>query len=258
MIDAKKYNEGRPSLPSLLSEIDQIQAFKTFFQMDPSSGKRYTNPLRKDNNPGCSFFVSSDGVIKLNDFAEGRIYNIIDLLKASRNISFIEALNLLRSEHPNTECLKVPTRKSPLLQVKVREFEPEDLDYWGTFGISLSTLKLFNVFAVHSVYMDKRLIKRSTKKNPIYAYFFPKTGHLKIYRPLTPISEDKWMGNVNDQDINGLDQLDYFGDQLIITKSLKDVMTLYELGISSIAPQGETIDININMFSSLFPNSVFI
>lgn len=260
MIAAKDYVE-RPSLSTFLSGIDQVAAFKTFFSMDPSSGKRYTNPLRKDKNPGCSFFIGSDGVIKLNDFAEGRIYNIVDLLKENKQLSFIEALNLLKENHNSGEaCFNsaIFASKKTILQVKIRSYEQHDLDYWARFGITESTLKKFNVFAVSSVYLNKKLVKRSTQKNPIYAYYFPSTGHLKVYRPLTPIQEDKWMGNVNDQDINGLDQLEYFGDNLIITKSLKDVMTLYELGFPAIAPQGENMDIQVNMFSNLFSNIVIL
>ena len=47
------------------------------------------------------------------------------------------------------------------------------------------------------------------------------------------------MSNVTKDNIQGYDALDFSRDTLIVTKSLKDVMCLHELGFSSIAPQAE-------------------
>ena len=53
----------------------------------------------------------------------------------------------------------------------------------------------------------------------------------------------KWRGNLSSLDIQGFEQLPEYGDLLIITKSLKDVMVLYEMGYDAIAPPSESSEI---------------
>ena len=60
----------------------------------------------------------------------------------------------------------------------------------------------------------------------------------KIYRPYNKVNE-KWLTNCTITDIQGYEQLPNSGDLLIITKSLKDVMTLYSLGYTAIAVNSE-------------------
>lgn len=50
----------------------------------------------------------------------------------------------------------------------------------------------------------------------------------------------KWINNYPSDVIGGLGQIPNTGDLLIITKSLKDVMCLDDLGYNSICPQSES------------------
>ena len=70
-------------------------------------------------------------------------------------------------------------------------------------------------------------------------YAYKVFNKFKIYRPLSDKSI-KWRGNLGSLDIQGFEQLPEKGNLLIITKSLKDVMVLYELGYNSIAPASES------------------
>lgn len=257
MIKACEVRVDRANLSTHLTKLDQNKAWIDIFGMDPQAGKLWRNPLRNDKKAGCSFFVNSQGVVIFNDFAEGKKYNIVDMLKASRNISLYAALEALGDnilENPITYS----SSKKKLVQVKINGFSEKELEYWASYGITPDTLKLFNVFSVSHVYVDKKLKKRSTKNNPIFAYYYPYSTNVKTYRPLTKIPEDKWLGNATQDDINGWDQIPYFGEQLVVTKSLKDVMTLYELGIISVAPQGEGMDIPINILQSYYNKIVIL
>jgi hypothetical protein len=53
--------------------------------------------------------------------------------------------------------------------------------------------------------------------------------------------------------MQGLKQLPANGNILVITKAMKDVMSLYELGISAIAPQAESIIIDMKTMNELKP-----
>mgnify|MGYP000773108075 CR=1 FL=1 len=61
----------------------------------------------------------------------------------------------------------------------------------------------------------------------------------RIYRPLAD-KYTKWRNNLTENDIQGFKQLPKTGDILIITKSMKDVMCLYEMGIPAISPSSES------------------
>lgn len=257
MINACDVRVDRANLSTHLTKIDQVKAWKDLFGMDPTVGKLWRSPLRDDKKAGCSFFVNSQGVILFNDFAAGRKYNIVDMLKEHRNIGLFAALEAL-GDNFLSEPITYSTARKKLVQVKINGFSETELEYWNSYGITERTLKLFNVFSVSRVYVDKKLKKRSTRTNPIFAYFYPNSGNIKTYRPLTKEREDKWLGNATQDDINGWNQIPYFGELLVITKSLKDVMTLYELGVTSVAPQGEGMDIPINILQSYYDKVVIL
>jgi DNA primase len=72
----------------------------------------------------------------------------------------------------------------------------------------------------------------------MYVYEF-ENDSFKAYLPLET-GEKKWVSNASKDILQGYEQLPKEGDHLIITKSLKDVMVLYELGFNAVAVQGET------------------
>jgi len=121
-----------------------------------------------------------------------------------------------------------------------RQFSELDVAFWRSFYIKEETLSLYKVNAI-SKYTINGLVKASySKESPMYSYkVFNK---FKIYRPFEP-KATKWRGNLSSLDIQGFEQLPESGELLIITKSLKDVMVLHELGYNSIAPSSESISI---------------
>lgn len=139
-----------------------------------------------------------------------------------------------------TRELKRIKQDRPTFTWTEREFSQDDLKYWSSQGVTKKQLNKYHVKCIEKVYLNNELMALSTKKNPIYGYYYPDTEHIKFYRPLSPSRKDKWFGDATAEDVNGYEQLPYFGDLLIITKSLKDVMTLDNLGYIAIAPQGES------------------
>ena len=71
-------------------------------------------------------------------------------------------------------------------------------------------------------------------------YAYKVYDKFKIYRPLAS-KYTKWRTNLTNRHVQGLAELPYEGgDLLIITKSLKDVMCLHEMGYNAISPSSET------------------
>ena len=61
----------------------------------------------------------------------------------------------------------------------------------------------------------------------------------------------KWLSNAKMDTVQGFKQLKYEKDTLIITKSLKDVMALWELEYEAIAPQAETTHLDSNVLKDI-------
>ena len=70
-------------------------------------------------------------------------------------------------------------------------------------------------------------------------YAYKVYNNFKVYRPLGD-KYTKWRNNLTEYDVQGYEQLPKKGDVCIITKSLKDVMCLYEMGIPAISPSSES------------------
>lgn len=150
----------------------------------------------------------------------------------------------------NNITVKKKERKEerPKLFYVTKKYNKEELDYWLSYGIKKETLDYFNVKSVsyyNSSSSDK--IHFSFKFNPIFAYLVK--DKVKLYKPKGNFYE-KWRTNIVDE-IQGLEQLRYEKDILIITKSLKDVMVLYEIGIEAIALNSEHEFISNELYDEL-------
>lgn len=118
-----------------------------------------------------------------------------------------------------------------------QEFTNVDKAFWQQFGITLDTLKRYNVSSI-KYYLCDGIVKGIYKdESPMYAYKV--YDKFKIYRPLAD-KYTKWRNNLTEYDIQGLEQLPEKGELLIITKSLKDVMCLKEMGYNAISPSSES------------------
>lgn len=129
-----------------------------------------------------------------------------------------------------------------------QEFTNVDKAFWQQFGITLDTLKRYNVSSI-KYYLCDGIVKGIYKdESPMYAYKV--YDKFKIYRPLAD-KYTKWRNNLTEYDIQGLEQLPEKGELLIITKSLKDVMCLREMGYDAISPSSESTFIPDNILDIL-------
>jgi len=252
MITTKQIREKVPiSKENILSRVKEEDLFKYYLKRDSSEKGLHTNPLRNDNHAGCAFFTSDQGRLLFQDFATAETYDIFRVVQEKYNLNFWEALVRINQDfklrlgtkNPKKVTINIDRKKkeAKLIQVVPQPWNKDNLQYWNQFGITEEILTKFDVYAVDKVYVNKKMVARSTKKNPIYCYNFPFSNRVKIYRPLSPDKKKKWFSNTTSEDIFGSLQLPFLGETLIITSSLKDVMTLYLLGYTAIAPQAESV-----------------
>ena len=232
------------TLDDILSKVTEYDIYSRYighFKI----GLIYNSPFRKDKNPSFGIFYSKkSGRLLFKDHGTGECGDVIKFVSLYTGITnYNDILNRIVKDLniTNNTVLKVSKEyKIPtetVIGVVRQDWTDVDKQYWSQFGITIDTLKKFNVSSI-KYYLCNGIVKAIYKDtNPMYAYKV--YNHFKIYRPLAD-KYTKWRNNLQEYDIQGFQQLPKKGDLLIITKSLKDVMCLYEMGYTAISPASES------------------
>ena len=126
------------------------------------------------------------------------------------------------------------------------------MKWWGSFGITKDILHRFKVYSCSTVFLNGNIYAQSAQHSPIYGYYFGKKENIEQWRIYMPKRKEfRFIGNVPTKTIQGYKQLVKSGKLVVITKSMKDVMCLYSLGISAIAPNSENLFISDNVLKDL-------
>lgn len=247
------------SLRDLLDKLDDYDIYSYYIgQFKP--GKLMNSPLRSDDKiPSFAIFPSRTGDLLFKDHGSGESGNAIKFIKLYRRIQTRdelerELLRIVRRMNPNDTIRTnnyTKTVGSGVTDIGIvrQPFTDIDKRYWKQFHISIDTLKKFNVFSI-KYFLCNRVVRGTYKEDsPMYAYKV--YDKFKIYRPLAS-KYTKWRTNLTNRHVQGLAELPKEGGNLlIITKSLKDVMCLYEMGFNAIAASSETTFIPDDILKSL-------
>jgi hypothetical protein len=247
------------SLRDLLDKLDDYDIYS--YYIGPFKPKQLMNsPLRPDDKiPSFAIFPSKTGDLLFKDHGTGEAGNALKFVKLIRGIQTREELErellaIVRRMNPNqtirtsTTCPRVSSGVTDIGIVR-QPFNAVDKQYWKQFHISIDTLKKFNVFSI-KYFLCNSVVRGTYKEtSPMYAYKV--YDKFKIYRPLAS-KYTKWRTNLTNRHVQGLAELPQEGGNLlIITKSLKDVMCLYEMGYYAIAASSETTFIPEDILQNL-------
>jgi hypothetical protein len=248
----------RPFLtPSfILSKLSEEEIFERYLM--PVTDKKVCNPMRKDNNPTCSFFRGKSGRIIFTDYSGAFFGDCFKVVQSQYNLGFYEALEkiaidfgILTGEtiqklYSSTVTVKSKELKPAVIEVKRQSWTEVDKKYWKSFGLNSKILSKYNVASCEFVWLDGRIIYSYHPKDPAYVYWFGE-GNYKIYFPFR--DNYRFLGNTTK--MQGFDQLPETGEICVVTKSLKDVMVLDIFNIPAFAPQSESIVLSDELACSL-------
>ena len=246
------------SLRDLLDKLDDYTIY-SYYVGKFKPGKLMNSPLRSDDKmPSFAIFPGKDGVLFFKDHGTGESGNALKFVKIYKNIQTRdqlekELLRIIKNTNPNETKRRNTYQASSTNPVDIgivrQPFTEVDKKYWKQFHISIETLRKFNVFSIKH-FLCNRVVRGTYKEDsPMYAYKV--YDKFKIYRPLAS-KYTKWRTNLTNRHVQGLAELPQEGGNLlIITKSLKDVMCLYEMGFSAIAASSETTFIPDDILKSL-------
>lgn len=262
------FEEVEPQITKkFLLEQHSQETYLEYYLGIPVKKGLFCSPLREDNSPTCSFYRNKAGDIIFKDFS-GQFYgNFINVVMYKYSCSYYKALQiiandfgfinrpkLVKTPRPIKESETVFKESGPSqIRIEVQDFSDEELQWWEKYGITKSTLKKFSVYSCKTVFLNGSYFVSSTKNQKIFGYYRGKDANgIELWRIYFPgRTSFKFLSNWRASMLQGVKQLPKTGDLLVVTKSMKDVMCLYSLGITAIAPNSENLFLSEAQFEKL-------
>lgn len=242
------------SIEAILSRISEYDIFRFYMPHRDWKINRVTySPFRQENNP--SFMIGNKlGYLMFIDYADtsrrGDCFNFVQMLHNLSSTS--EALKMIDRDFGLGLSTGVVTgeykkiiaeykqpeieKRYSLIQVKVRKFTQEELDYWNQYHQDIQDLRDNNIYSIKDLYLNKQKFPLlDTELRFGYLY---EGQYWKIYRPFAD-KKKKWMpNNVPITTMDGKDNIKNC-EVAFINKSKKDYMVMKKLFPCSCAVQNE-------------------
>lgn len=249
----------------ILSKFSEEQIMEFYLHIPVKHGL-FRSPLRRDREPTCSFYRNNSGSLIFKDFATGQHLNVFGVVQDLFKCTYFEALDIIANDFGivknsslhknigkiNENPVKIKDKEISKIQVEVQDFSDLELKWWSKYGINLDILKKFDVYSCKHVFLNDQLLAKSTQNCPIFGYYGKKYQGLELWRCYFPKRTNyRFITNWPSKKIQGYDQLPKKGKLLVITKSMKDCMCLYSMGIPACAPNSETQFISDSVLDNL-------
>jgi DNA primase len=241
------------SIEAILSRISEYDIFRYYMpHKDWKINKVTYSPFRKENNP--SFMIGNKlGYLMFIDYSDtskrGDCFNFVQML---HNISISDALKMIDRDFGlgfytgviTGEYKKIIAEyKQPeiekrysLIQVKVRKFTQDELDYWAQYHQDIQDLRDNNIYSIKELYLNKQRFPLG--ENELRFGYLYEGQYWKIYRPLAD-KKHKWMpNNVPITAMDGKENIKNC-NVAFINKSKKDYMVMKKIFPCSCAVQNE-------------------
>ena len=234
----------------------------TYYLGIPVKKGLFKSPLRGDHVPTCSFFRNKAGELIFKDFSGAFYGNFINVVMYKYQCNYYKALKIIASDFGliGTSIKKTPIKVQEtfkdsgqaVINVEIQDFTEQELKWWNKYGITEKILKKFKVYSCKNVWLNGNYFAKSAQNNMMFGYYGGIKDKVELWRIYFPQRKEyRFLSNWNSNKIQGFNQLPKTGNVLVITKSMKDVMTLYSVGIPAIAPNSETLFISDNVLSNL-------
>jgi hypothetical protein len=247
------YNE-KLTKESILNHISQEEIYSFYVGEQITSNTKIHSPLREDNVPSFVIYYHKTyrDVLMFYDFAtkdSGDCIVFISLLfglgykEALMKIAFdfgLSDVNITATKQILNSLPKLIQKDPVQVGIKRRNWKIQDKDFWEQFGITKNTLLKYNVYPINYIFFNGNAVA-AEKIAYAYVEFKDEKVSYKIYQPYAD-KRNKWINNANYTVHQGYTQLPQQGKLLIITKSLKDVMSIRDVvGIPSVGLQSESV-----------------
>jgi DNA primase len=241
------------SIKAILSRISEYDIFRYYMPHRDWKINRVTySPFRHENNP--SFMIGNKlGYLMFIDYSDtskrGDCFNFVQTL---HNVSTSDALRMIDKDFGLGFSTGVVTgeykkiiaeykqpeieKRNSLIQVKVRKFTQDELDYWAMYHQNIQDLRDNNIYSIKELYLNKQ--RFPLEENELRFGYLYEGQYWKIYRPFAH-KKKKWMpNNVPITAMDGKENIKNC-EVAFINKSKKDYMVMKKLFPCSCAVQNE-------------------
>lgn len=247
MVNIMKIADIKPHISReiILDKLSPIEIFRNYIPDNFVINKPFSSPLRVDDTPSFSIYESKDTIL-YNDFVLGggdclrfvkELFGFSSWYDTYSRIAIdfqldkdyaVRKLNgYFKRDYRGTINKAIKRKEKAVeLSVSTRKWENYDYTYWKKYGINQLMLQKYEVYPISRIFMkysSDTLVVKADKH--AYCFIERKDGKvtMKIYQPF---SKYKWMTSHDHSVWQGWKQLPQRGENLIITKSLKDVMAI--------------------------------
>lgn len=249
----------------VLSRVSEEDIFRKYLGLNPNLEDYFVNPLRNDDHADCKFYRDNTirKALKFKDFAWGvnwDCFNVVMYVNPEVK-NFYDALRKVASDFNltgkeiNYDIVndfndKVSlSRRNTQIQVQRREWYDFDLKWWSDNCTGDKRfLDFYNVAPVQTAWIGDNIIYSYTSKKDICYVFWFDNNDYKLYFPYR--KNGRFLNNRTNL-LQGWHQLPETGDNLVITKSYKDVIAMRTFGIYAVAPMSESILITEEQYEEL-------
>lgn len=237
----------------ILNHVTEKELFHFYCPNFKEVDTFFASDLRKESKPSCRI-SDFGGYLLYKDFGSSEPgTNIWGYLKRKYNCSYRDTFDIVASDfNLKSSSLVSPEvsltsysgiqleggqSRRTIIKIKVRTWMLHDKQYWyERYAISKERLEEYAVRPISHFWINDRLFN-SDQPSFSYDYYFHNRRLLrKIYQPL---SKWKWFSNIDNTVVQGIANIPKYDDLLIITKSMKDIMCLRNLGYYAVAPNNE-------------------
>tara|TARA_R110000868_G_scaffold14414_2_gene67014 strand:- start:26672 stop:27712 length:1041 start_codon:yes stop_codon:yes gene_type:complete len=235
--------------------------------------KKIISPVRPEKDPSATLFPCGGKILLKDFYPPGEVFTIWKYLKFKYNLDFFDALKQVDSDFNlgyysdnNTKLMpckaiihniKIEEGENVKIQIKRGIWNKNELDFWLQY-FNKETLDKLPIKPISHYWIQKGedIFQFERKKNELL-FAFKLEKYFKIYRPFGQSSKDKWFSNVPSNVLMGEELLSWIGDTLIITKGMKELGILIELGYNAVGLQGESSypnELKLNTLKHRFKN----
>lgn len=237
----------------ILEEVDEYLLYCFYLGFNPEMRVRYKSPVRDpdnvDDNASWSLFTNTSRLNREYAWKDsgtgefGDIFKLVMIVTGCKNRAI--ALERIKQDfilgkgvELARQGIPAPKNVDPArIRLKSRAFDYEDKQWWLLrTGADEEILNFFNVKRVQYYWMYDTQTTPRFPGDRVYAYRI--YSHYQLYFPHRD-RDFRFRNDFTEDHLLGFTQLKYQSDTLIITKSMKDIITLFCINFESVSPRGE-------------------
>lgn len=257
---------------NILKRISEEDIFEKYLGIRPNYSKQFCNPLRKDEHPGCSFYIDSRNRIKFVDPGGGFNWDCFNVIEYLESKTFGQALKIVGTDFGLIDGIKtnpiaartVRAKEKIGIRIKRRDWNKEDKEYWfDRYYQTRTDLESLSIFPISNAWYDRSGVLEQLyyykQGDPCYAYHFGGYDY-KLYFPKR--EKGNRFRQTRGDILQGYNQLPEKMHILIIIKAMKDVACINKMGkefdAHGTAPMSETQLIPIAVMTELHKRADYI